>query len=489
MLSEADRPPDMHMPIHKLRVKAGRGKPLTALAAAALLALVLPTILPTTAGATGSAALTADGMRRTSPGARLRVEEVEFHGNQRTSRERALAAAGLVPGAVIDPAALQQAAARLRAARLFRRVSVHTRPGQRPGAIVVVFRVKEQNPHLRLGAGYADLSGWYLIPVQLNLDNLTGRGERCHVSTRLGFRRTGIVAHYRRPQAREPRSAWHLTLRSESIRRLYFDQGIEISHPLERSALVLGLDRPFGPHATVRAWGTFEGVTVDSSADAHSTRPDLEREVGDELAFEALPPGVRAAVGERRQGRLGLGLLLDSRRGAGLTNRGFWGETYGEFVTSTEARFAAGHFELRGYRPLGSRLQLAARTRCGAVSARAPFYERFYVGGLYTVRGYPSQSLSPAAGDIRLALATLELRGAWIGPTADPVLAAILFLDASLGWDGGAPNLDRGAAGCGYGLRVRLPWIGYAGLDVGLPLSRSPVLESFHLNLSIGWTF
>jgi hypothetical protein len=36
---------------------------------------------------------------------------------------------------------------------------------------------------------------------------------------------------------------------------------------------------------------------------------------------------------------------------------------------------------------------------------------------------------------------------------------------------------------------VRIPWAGHLGVDVGTPLSSSPVDEAFHVNLSLGWTF
>ena len=45
------------------------------------------------------------------------------------------------------------------------------------------------------------------------------------------------------------------------------------------------------------------------------------------------------------------------------------------------------------------------------------------------------------------------------------------------------------SAGAGIGLRLRVPWIGWLGLDVARPLTDSPVREAFHGNASIGMTF
>jgi outer membrane translocation and assembly module TamA len=68
-------------------------------------------------------------------------------------------------------------------------------------------------------------------------------------------------------------------------------------------------------------------------------------------------------------------------------------------------------------------------------------------------------------------------------------VTGILFADA--GWAGthGAPRVDDVAVGIGYGLRVRVPWVQQVGLDVGVPLSPGVLDESFHVNVSLGWTY
>ena len=65
----------------------------------------------------------------------------------------------------------------------------------------------------------------------------------------------------------------------------------------------------------------------------------------------------------------------------------------------------------------------------------------------------------------------------------------LAFADLGTGWDPDLPSLDQSAASVGYGFRVRVPWIGPLGVDVGKPLSASPVDEAFRVNLSIGWTY
>ena len=181
--------------------------------------------------------------------------------------------------------------------------------------------------------------------------------------------------------------------------------------------------------------------------------------------------------------------MADGRRGQGLLTRGGRGRLCAEAVISSDAPFFALSADARGYASLGHGLQAAARIHAALVTEPAPFYERLYLGGLYTVRGYASQSLSPPEGNLRMATTSIELRSTWVGSPRDPRVAGILFADA--GWAGNheTPRLDDVVVGIGYGLRVRVPWVQQVGLDIGIPLSSGVLDETFHVNVSLGWTY
>jgi outer membrane protein assembly factor BamA len=455
---------------------------LPALAAALLLAAL---------AATAPAADTAPAPENApaAPANRPVIGAIEVQGNTRMSTEDVVTMAGLRPGDPASALAIQGAAERLRRTRLFRSVEVHTRPGERPGRLTVVFAVSELRPSVRLGVGYEDLSGWYLIPVQLNLDNLSGHGERLDLSTRLGFRLTGLVLTHRRPALTEPRHFWELALRAESQNRIYFHREVEVAHRVAAYGIDLAIGCPLSRAFAVTAWASYEKLSPDSTAEVHDALGAQDLDDGDELAFGELPPGVQAGVTERTQTRLGLATRLDTRAGGGVARRGLWGQLLGEAVIGAEGDFQRGEWDLRAYLPLLPRAGLAIRTRLGGVTRAAPFYQRYYLGGLYTVRGFPSQSLSPAHGHRQFAAASLEWRAAWIGPPEDPLLSGLLFLDYGVGWDTGSPDLEAGATGIGWGFRLRVPWIGSFGIDVGRPVTPTPVDDAFHLNGSIGWSF
>lgn len=423
------------------------------------------------------------------PARALTITRVEFTGLSRTSAARAERAAGLALPAAATREAIADAAARLRASRLFASVDPHTRPGGAPGEVVLVFDVREARPGVRFGLGYEDYSSWYLIPAQLQADNLTGHGEGLSLGARVGYRVTGLDLALRRPAPRETRDYWETRLRLEHLDRIYFLDGVETRHPLDRGSADLRVGRALGRTTALEAWLAFETTQVDSNASIYSERASQDRRKGETVPFADLPTAIQRDVRTRPQTRLGLALLVDGRRGAGLEARGVWARAAGEAVASKYGTFGSWQLDVRGYAPLGADVQLAARARAATLTPGAPFYERYHVGGLYTVRGYPSQSLTPPEGALNLGAASLELRTAWWGPASDPRFAAIAFVDAGFGWSHVAPSPRDIASGAGFGFRARVPWLGRLGVDVGRPLSSSPVKEAFHVNGSIGWAF
>jgi outer membrane protein assembly factor BamA len=298
----------------------------------------------------------------------------------------------------------------------------------------------------------------------------------------------GLVLEYRSSSRLLRRPYWGARLRGEGLDRIYFLDQTELNQRVSRGGLDVGFGFPWSRLLAAEVTFSLESVEPESSATVYRDREVLGRERGREIRFEELPAEIQGDLGRREQGRLVLSVLGDNRRGRGLLTRGGRGRLRVEGVFSEEATFLSLAGDVRGHAPLASGVQLAGRVRGGMMSDEAPFYERFYLGGLYTVRGYPSQSLSPPEGNLRLLTASLELRASWVGPPENPRVTGLVFLDS--GWSGnGRLDPDAVAFGAGFGLRVRLPWLQQVGLDIGIPLSSSPFDDSFHANISLGWTY
>ncbi len=420
----------------------------------------------------------------------LTLEAVEPHGNTRTSLEVIERYLGLTPGMPIDQADLLAAVARLRDSDLFDAVDYYTRPGETRGTLVLVLEVEERGPDVRFGTGNSDLDGWYLIPAALSLDNLTGRGEQAALQLMFGYRTVGLSMYYRRGTAPADRTFWGAEFRITGNERVYFVDGVEYGHPVARGGLNLQLGRRLGG-----AWSlstTSGGAPGAATAAAGWWRAAAGggAGVGGGALSGAPPAGIAADVGERERTTWRTDLVLDTRsamRRAGSPTSGLWGRLRLGYTFQEQGDFPSASCDLRTYRPLGAGV-LGLHGRAAYVGEDAPFYDRLYLGGLYTVRGFPSQSLTAPAGDEWLCNGSLEFRAPLLGDAARPRVAGVLFLDAGQGGDVDGSSGDV-AVGIGWGFRVRLGWLGYLGTDIAVPLTDSPVDESFHGHASLGWSF
>ncbi|RPJ45452.1 MAG: hypothetical protein EHM19_05375, partial [Candidatus Latescibacterota bacterium] len=122
----------------------------------------------------------------------LVIESIEVEGNTRTSDKTVFRYLSLAPGGAATPDSILARMEELRASGLFRSVTYESRAGSERGSVVLYLTVQEKPVEFRLGAGYQDLSGWYLIPAELRFDNRLGRGEEARVHAKLGYRLAGI---------------------------------------------------------------------------------------------------------------------------------------------------------------------------------------------------------------------------------------------------------------------------------------------------------
>jgi len=124
---------------------------------------------------------------------------------------------------------------------------------------------------------------------------------------------------------------------------------------------------------------------------------------------------------------------------------------------------------------LERRTILAIRTDTGYITGDAPFFERFYLGGIGSVRGFRYRGISPRSGidddpiggDF-MAAGSAELNF----PLAAEMLRGVVFFDA------GTVNreLEVGTirTSVGFGFRLTLPFFGQVpiALDFGFPITK-----------------
>lgn len=458
--------------------------------------LARPAVLAVTLGV-GAVALTLGAL---TPAAAqvaidrpLELEAIDLEGNTRTGLETVLLYLPLRAGDQVTPYDLVDAVDELRASEIFSEVDFRTERGSRRGTLRLVLTVQENGLDFRLGTGFRDLDGWYLIPAQLRWDNLLGRGDRTRLQLGLGYRVTEVLLRFEEPRVGpDGRWFWGVQANAGVVGRRYFVDGVAYQHPVTFGGGEIGFGRRFGDRWTFSLAAGRQVVDPDSTAESVEDSEIRDIDYGDVLPFDQLPPSVAEHVDETRSTLTRADLVFDSRspQTKNFTPvAGVWARVRTEAIWRENANASRAEIDLRGYRglPAGA---TAVRVRAGLVEETAAFYDRYYLGGLYTVRGFLDQSLSPPGGHTRFWTASAEYRAHLAGDPRRPRLMGFVFVDAGQGWtEDQALRGEDIAVAAGYGFRVRIPWIDSFGVDFGVPLTDTPTETSWAANAALGWNF
>jgi hemolysin activation/secretion protein len=204
------------------------------------------------------------------------------------------------------------------------------------------------------------------------------------------------------------------------------------------------------------------------------------------------PGEIRGTVGKKARAILHLEWQHDTRARrarAGSPVSGTWGRVKLHTVLQGGHTHPGLQTDLRLFREVPGGV-LAGRLRGAWVGSQAQFYDRLFLGGMDTARGFPTHSLSATGGDTWQVTSSLEYRSTILGNKDGAKVVGLLFLDSGAG---GSENDDDPypgiAASAGFGVRARARWLGWYGVDIGFPLTERPLDQRFQVNASIGWSF
>ena len=166
-------------------------------------------------------------------------------------------------------------------------------------------------------------------------------------------------------------------------------------------------------------------------------------------------------------------------------------QVFGDF------QFGRGTAEYRIYRTLYTdaldrKHILAARAAVGHIWSEAPVYEKFYGGGIGSVRGFKYRGISPrsAGTDKPIGGDFMAFLGAEYGfPLVADQLRGVVFVDSGTVEPSFEVNTWR--ASMGVGLRWVIPMMGPVplSLDFGFPVSKNAEDDQQLVSFSLGWTF
>ncbi len=441
-----------------------------------------------------------------SDGRCLILERLEITGNLRLDAAKIAASLAIAPGDTIDAGILERERRRLIASnRMVLAADFSAVPGSRRGLVVLRIDVEEDEPiNFETGYGYHDRYGWFMTLVGLRVERPFNTDSRVRLGLRAGFHVAGLEAEWKKHNPPDGGLGYGARLYLYNEDHIFFGNQDPGSHPegepvftwegaewrnysqeITRSGFEAAIDY-------TAAGGSFSfGVgmeTVKPDTSFEDVESDLEGGLSD------FPEAMRPDIETTLLTGLFFRLIRDTRDSFIYPVRGSY--TYLKTqATSTilggDRVFSKTRFDHTRHVDLGEDRALALRIAAGWASGGAPYYERFSLGGIYSIRGYRELSLSPTTGSDGFWIFGGEIRVPLIdSPDESPRLSGLLFLDAGQGWQrGDSPSIDEIFSSAGYGIRLRLPWLGTLGIDAGIPLSANGNGDNYRIHGSLGFSF
>ena len=391
------------------------------------------------------------------------VEQIIIQGNNRTKDKVIRRELAVHPGEIYDSVKADQSKKRLENLGYFEKVDISPQDTTVPNRKNMVVTVEEKRTgSITFGAGFSSvdsLLGFVEISQGnfdlFNFPYFTGGGEKFRIRLQYGLERQDIEVEFKEPWFLEQQLSlgYNLFYHNASYLSTYYNE--------RNYGASVSLARAFGPF-----WSGSIGYTLQ------------EFDIYD-LASNASPQ-LMMEQGYRSESSIGLGMTYDNRDSVLLTRRGvradfsatlaggpLWGQTN---IYKLQA-------SVKRYFPLPYDLILLTAGSTGVAdwygnSTEVPLFDRFFLGGANTVRGFGNYDIGPIddnqqpLGGDTMAYSNLELTFPIIDRVRGAIWNDVGFLDArpfhyTDAWE----ELNMAA---GVGLRLNLP-IGPLRLDYGLP--------------------
>ncbi len=391
------------------------------------------------------------------------VEKVIIRGNTKTRDMVIRRELRIRPGERFDGAKIEKSKERLNNLGFFDEVTFDTEPGTEPNRRNIIFRVKEKRTgELSFGGGVSSVDGFvgFAEISQKNFDYLnfprfTGGGQSLSVRARIGSISRDYNVSFVNPYIFNKPISFGMDLYNtfRNDRNVDFDE--------TRTGAGFTLSKSFTDSIRVGTGYTLERVKLDDIADD-------------------APSVVREFSGSNILSRFKLFSSYDTRDNVFNPTRGILislsAELIGSFLGGDQDYYIA-QTSLTKYWTFFKKHQLEYKIRFGVAnefgdSDTVPVFDRFYAGGLGTVRGYNYRRVSPlengdAVGGQTLAVTNLEYT--FPVPYVDIVKGA-MFVDVGE-VDPDFFKLDFGgfAVSVGPGIKLKTP-LGPVVFYYGLPI-------------------
>ena len=417
------------------------------------------------------------------------LEKIEIKGNVKTKDKVIRRELAVSPGEVFDMVGVKLSKKRLEGLDYFSKVDTQNEPTDVPNRKNLVIGVEEKNTgNFTVGAGFSSVDSivGFAELSQGNFDlfnppYFTGGGQKFRLRTQIGTERQDYQMSFIEPWFLDRKLALGVDLYHRDLGFLsdVYDQ--------TQTGARLSLTRALGSDFLIGSVSyTIENVGIDITDRANASPTILDEE------------------GNRLVSKIGTSIAYDTRNSTFLPNGGQRTELLTELAGGplgadtdyfrVEMKTA---WYFKGFAE-GHVLELSGRT--GVVqnygsSDRVPLFDRWFLGGMYSLRGFKYREVGPKDG-------TGEPLGGetyWFGsaeysiPIIDRLRGAF-FYDAGMVYRSAFRytqdiyNTGMYNDNVGIGLRLNLP-IGPLRLDYGIPITHDPSNGgSGRFNFGVGYT-
>ncbi|MDA8388457.1 MAG: outer membrane protein assembly factor BamA [Nitrospiraceae bacterium] len=402
-----------------------------------------------------------------SEGDRFRVGRIEVAGNSKTRDWVIRREMLLNEGDIFNSRLLRKSYQRINNLNFFSSVRMDPEPVPAKKQVNLLVDVKERNTNfLSVGGGYSSVDK-IIGMVDVTMANLGGRGQYLKLDGELG----GLSSYYEL-SFKEPWLFGRQLALTTSLYKVHQDY---LDYTREATGGSIGLSKPISENTWISASYTLENAQITDILSGAS--PIVQDQAGTRLTSSITPGIVRDTRDNNLEPHTG------SRNSLYVTFAGIGGDNKflkviadsGWFLPVTERTTVSLHGVL-GY-------------GTGLFGQELPLYERYYVGGIYTVRGLAFGEGGP-----------LDINGQPIGGKNEmyanldyifPLISAIrldgdLFFDTGSAYDSLLPKLLRYTSGVG------INWISPLGpirLDWGYNLNKQPGEQTSRFEFAFGTFF
>ena len=442
----------------------------------------------------------------------IHIERIDIIGNVRTRDKVIRRELRIAEGDIFSQGAINLSRARVMQLGYFESVNITNARGGRPGTMTLSVEIKEKSTGtFQIGAGFSSYES-LMLTAQISQNNFLGHGTTLSLNAQVSFgnfARQLVTLSVYEPYLLD--SFWSLAFNAYINQRYYQD--------FQRNARGLSpsLGYPLTHELRVSLGYTLEDVAIQTD------------DVNNSAVLHNLTRAGRVSS-------LNLTASYDSRDNRLFPTRGFFHELRGEASSPAIGAQRAMEFkrletDLRFYAPLPLSVVFKGQLQLGYVfgaSMGVPVSERYFPGGIYSVRGFQPRGLGPSVavpqasndptsasrpfiiGGTKQAIVNIELE---IPIVQAAGIRAVLFADAGNAFNDdenffyvGTPSAERAPGymigsnkridpllglfySVGFGLRWFSP-MGPLRFEWGVPITKTrPDAKAVIFEFTIGNSF